>query len=289
MINPSQAFYRVIASKPLYVIADATLLSRSINNILKNAIESMVDKADVLRLAVRSLPAYRAPALPFTPESSLTYGCAAKGPLARIIVHDEGEGMSQSVLDCALERFATSKKADRRRGVGLSSVKSLVDTSGGQLAIYSSPGTGTVFVLDLPAVDPASGEQFLRVTRDVVGNVILVDDDPLALARLEAFFGTEQWEVAGFGNPLEALAFLEQAPMFPQLLVTDRLMPGMDGDQLAERAKKIRPDLPVIMCSHALDGPVSVAVDASLPKPADHEVLKVILAGLDFRTGRSRP
>lgn len=288
MLRPSQAFYRVITSKPLSVIADATLLSRSINNILKNAIESMVDEADVLRLAVRSLPVYRAPTLPFIPVSTLTYGCASKGPLARIIVHDEGEGMSQSVLDCALERFATSKKADRRRGVGLSSVKSLVDSSGGQLAIYSSPGTGTVFVLDLPAVDPVSGEQFLGVTRDVVGNVILVDDDPLALARLEAFFGAEQWEVAGFGKPLEAWAFMEQAPMFPQLLVTDRIMPGMTGDQLAERAKKIRPDLPVIMCSLALDGLVSEAVDASLPKPADHEVLKAILAGLDFRTGRSR-
>lgn len=289
MLKPSQAFYRVITRNPLFVIADATLLSRAINNILKNAIESMVDGADVLRLGVQSLPVYRPPALPFTPESRLTYGCAAKGPLARILVHDEGEGMSQSVLDRALERFATSKKADHRRGVGLSSVKSLVDTSGGQLAIYSSPGTGTVFVLDLPAVDPAREEQLSKITRNVVGNVILVDDDPLVLADLEAFFGAEQWEVARFGNPLEALAFMEQAPMFAQLLVTDRLMPGMPGDQLAERAKKMRPDLPVIMCSHALDGLVSAAVDAALPKPADHKVLKAILAGLDFRAGRSRP
>lgn len=111
----------------------------------------------------------------------------------------------------------------------------------------------------------------------------------LTLARPEDFFGSETWEAARFGNPLEALAFIELVPMFPQLLVTDRLVPGLAGDQLSELAQKIRPHMPVNMRSQALDGLVSDAVDASLPEPTHHEVLHAIFAGLDFRKGRSRP
>ena len=160
-----------------------------------------------------------------------------------------------------------------------------MDTTGGHLAIYSSPGTGTVIVLDLPAVDATSAERVAGIAEDVVGNVILVDDDPLALANLEAFFADRQWEAATFVDPLEALAFLERAPRFPQLLVTDRRMPRMSGDELAERAKRIRSDLPVIMCSSALDASVSDAVDKTLAKPADHEHLQAALAALNLGPG----
>lgn len=125
----------------------------------------------------------------------------------------------------------------------------------------------------------------MAIAEEVVGNVILVDDDPMVLASLGRLFADGRWEVASFVDPFEALAFLEQAPRFAQLLVTDRRMPGMSGDELAMRVKQIRSDLPVVMCSNALDASVPDAVDDTLAKPPNAERLQAVLARLKLGTG----
>ena len=285
LLDVSQTFYHEAPGTPLFVLADPTLFSRAIANLLKNAIESMAYEGRVLRLHVEALPAYVSPVLPFKPKSHLAYGREGRGPLARIVVHDEGMGMPQKVVDRALEEFVSTKGSGRRRGIGLSSVKGLVDSLGGRLEIYSSPAIGTVMVLDLPAVDADGVRQATAIAEEVVGNVILVDDDPMVLASLGRLFADGRWEVASFVDPFEALAFLEQAPRFAQLLVTDRRMPGISGDELAMRVKQIRSDLPVVMCSNALDASVSDAVDATLAKPPNAERLQAVLARLKLVTG----
>ncbi len=285
LLDVSQTFYHEAPGTPLFVLADPTLFSRAIANLLKNAIESMAYEGRVLRLHVEALPAYVRPVLPFKPESHLAYGREGRAPLARIVVHDEGMGMPQKVVDRALEEFVSTKGSGRRRGIGLSSVKGLVDSLGGRLEIHSSPSVGTVMVLDLPAVDADGARQATAIAEEVVGNVILVDDDPMVLASLGRLFADGRWEVASFVDPFEALAFLEQAPRFAQLLVTDRRMPGMSGDELAIRVKQIRSDLPVVMCSNALDASVPDAVDDTLAKPPNAERLQAVLARLKLVTG----
>lgn len=285
LLDVSQTFYHEVPDTDLFVLADQTLLSRAIANLLKNAMEAMAGHGRVLRLQVQALPCYVRPALPFKPESHLNYGSEGQGAVARIIVHDEGVGMPQKVVDRALEEFVSTKGSGRRRGIGLSSVKGLVDSLGGRLEIYSSPAVGSLMVLDLPAVDADGARRATAIAEEVFGNVVLVDDDPMMLAFLGTLFAQGRWEVASFVDPLEALAFLERAPRFAQLLVTDRRMPGMSGDELAIRVKQIRSDLPVVMCSNALDGSVPDAVDATLAKPPNAERLQAALAGLKLVTG----
>ena len=284
-LDVSQTFYHEVPDTPLFVLADPTLLSRAISNLLKNSMESMAGHGRVLRLQVQALPAYVGPVLPFEPESRLAYGREGRGALARIIIHDEGIGMPQQVADRALEAFVSTKGPDGRRGIGLSSVKGLVDSVGGRLGIYSSPAVGSVMVLDLPAVDADGARRATAIAEEVVGNVVLVDDDPMMLAFLGTLFADGRWGVASFVDPLEALAFLERAPRFAQLLVTDRRMPGMSGDELAQCVKQIRSDLPVVMCSNALDASVPSAVDATLAKPPNARRLQAVLAGLKLTTG----
>jgi len=122
LLDVSQTFYHEAPGTPLFVLADPTLFSRAIANLLKNAIESMAYEGRLLRLHVEALPAYVGPDLPFKPEAHLTYGREGRGALARIIIHDEGGGMPQTVADRALEEFVSPKEAGRPRGIGLSSV-----------------------------------------------------------------------------------------------------------------------------------------------------------------------
>ena len=286
LLDISQTFYCKVPDTPLFVLAEPTLFARSMTNLFKNAIEAMTGTGCVLRIELQMLREYAPPTLPFVPAARLVYGSDIAGTMARIIVHDEGIGMPQTVLDHALERFVSTKSAGRRRGIGLSSVKDLVETMGGRLAIFTTAGVGSVFVLDLPArgaesVRPGETEKTL-LAEDTVGNVLLVDDDPAALRRLDILFRTLGWEVASFSNPSEALDFLIRAPNFIQLLVTDRSMPEMSGDQLAARAKQIRPDLPIILCSNALKSAIPAEIDATLAKPADAECLQYILARLNL-------
>ena len=285
LMDVSQTFYREVPDTPLFVLADPTLFSRAVANLLKNAMESMTDGGHVLRLHVHALPTYVEPVLPFKPESHLAYGHRVQGAMARITVHDEGVGMPQAVADRALDEFVSTKGSGRRRDIGLSSVKGLVDSLAGRLEIYSSPAVGSVMVLDLPAVDTDGARRATAVAEEVAGNVVLVDDDPMMLAFLGTLFAAGRWEVASFVDPLEALAFLERAPRFAQLLVTDRRMPEMSGDELAMRVKQIRSDLPVVMCSNALDASVPDVVDATLAKPCNAERLQAVLARLKLVTG----
>jgi len=266
----TQAFYHIEPDEPLHIMVDPTLFSRAVTNLLKNGIESMVGRNGNLNLQLQSLnnPGPHIPS--FEPTARLMLGELVRGPVARIVVQDEGCGMEQDLLDRVLDQFVSSKAQTRRRGVGLTSVKSLVESVGGYLDIMSAPGIGSIFVLDLPSVGQRGGDgpdMFDDLASNIVGNVVLVDDDPHILEFLGNVFETLDWEVAAFLEPTEALAFLEAAPKFPDLLVTDRRMPKIDGDEIARRAKAIRNDLPVLMCSGAIDATVSDCVDFVLSKP----------------------
>ncbi|MES2498209.1 MAG: ATP-binding protein [Pseudomonadota bacterium] len=285
LLEITQTSYCEVPTEPLFVLAESTLFARSMTNVLKNAIEAMAGTGHMLRIEVQSLPTHTPPSLPFEPTARLVYGTAVEGAVARIIVHDEGIGMSQAVLDHALDRFVSTKGKERRRGIGLSSVTALVETLGGRLELFSVPGRGSAVVIDLPARD-AEGKRLGMTDSDesmaesTVANVILVDDEPRSLSMLGMMFRAEEWEVASFSTPLEALDFIKGAPNYAQLLVTDWHMPQMSGGELATHAKRIRPDLPIVLCSNMLPSSIPNAIDEVMTKPPTLERLHAILIGL---------
>jgi PAS domain S-box-containing protein len=285
LLEITQTSYCEVPGAPLFVRAEPTLFARSLANVLKNAIEAMAGTGRVLRIEVQPLPADQPPDLPFEPAARLVYGSVVEGALARIIVQDEGIGMSQALLDQVLDRFVSTKDNGRRHGIGLSSVTALVETLGGRLTFFSLLGTGSAVVIDLPARD-ADGNSLAMQDSDetaaqsTVANVILVDDEPVSRSLLAMMFRAEQWEVASFSNPGEALGFMASAPNFAQLLVTDWHMPKFNGGELAVQAKRIRPDLPIVLCSNMLFPSIPDAIDEVLAKPPNFERLRAVLIRL---------
>ena len=174
------------------------------------------------------------------------------GPYLRFSVSDTGYGMTPDVKERIFEPFFTTKAPGEGTGLGLSVVHGIVKSHGGTITVYSEPGKGSTFHVYLPliqeeAIKPEMDEQAPILT----GNErILFIDDEQALADL----GKQVLERLGYKvttrtSSIEALELFKAQPDQFDLVITDMTMPKMTGDKLAQELMKIRPDIPIIMCT----------------------------------------
>lgn len=172
-----------------------------------------------------------------------------------LIVRDDGTGMSPEILARATEPFFTTKGPGKGTGLGLSMAHGLAEQSGGRLMIESDPGKGTTVELWLPlgvsaSVPTPSPEVTNEPTVTSVSalSILVVDDDPLVLANTAELLEDLGHRVTAVNGGEAALTILRQHGTF-DILVTDQMMPGMTGTQLAKIAKSERPNLPVLLVS----------------------------------------
>ncbi len=178
---------------------------------------------------------------------------AKPGPHVVISVEDTGVGMAQETIDRAFDPFFTTKEVGKGTGLGLSQVQGIVLQSGGHIWLYSEPGRGTVVKIYLPACaeaketkqQPHTAQEQLRGS----GTVLVVEDEPGILRLARRALERYGYEVITAGSAEAALKALELRSQQPDLLVTDVVLPGMSGRQLAERIRKSNPDLPVVYTS----------------------------------------
>jgi PAS domain S-box-containing protein len=206
---------------------------------------------------------------------------AAAGDYVRIAVSDTGAGMPPEVLARALEPFFTTKEAGKGTGLGLAQVYGFVRQSGGGVKIDSAPGRGTTVALFLPrtterpadaANAPARDERPLERGR----SVLLVEDDAGVRTVAENLLLELGCRVETAGDGPTALARL-QAGSPVDLLLTDIVMPGgMSGVELAAEARRLKPELRVLLSTGYAEGKLEAAEAADLPvlqKPYQAEEL----------------
>lgn len=182
------------------------------------------------------------------------------GRYAVLEVVDEGEGMDAETRRHALEPFFTTKPVGEGTGLGLSTAYGIVKQSGGYISISSQPGRGTRVDVYLPASFEEAGEgdgaeiessgvPAAASSGDPAPTVLLVEDDE-ALRRLATSVLEDRgYRVLSPWGPDEALATARRIEEPLDLLVTDVVMPGMSGPELADRIHRDRPDLPVLYIS----------------------------------------
>jgi PAS domain S-box-containing protein len=177
----------------------------------------------------------------------------APGDYAVLVVSDTGGGMTPEVAERALEPFFTTKGIGKGSGLGLSMIYGFAKQSGGHLKIYSEPGHGTTVRLYLPrtATREATAEIAAAPSKSERGTeaVLVVEDDPdvrqLAAAQLRSL----GYQVLEAPDGASAVTLLEGGARI-DLLFTDVVMPGgMNGQQLAEKARELRPQLKVLFTS----------------------------------------
>ena len=211
------------------------------------------------------------------------------GHYVRLCVGDTGVGMDQATRDRAIEPFFSTKGIGQGTGLGLSMVHGLAAQLGGGLLIESTPGEGTTIELWLPMSGQPIGSEDDPVeappARPGRGAALLVDDEELVRMSTADMLIDLGFEVTEAGSAEEALHLIH-AGAAPDVLVTDHLMPGMNGVELARAVRTLMPALPVLIVSGYAEVE-GVARDLPrLTKPFRNAELAASLAALIPPVGR---
>ena len=167
------------------------------------------------------------------------------GRYIEVRVEDSGTGMTPEVLARAMEPFFTTKEMGKGTGLGLSQVYGMVQQSGGDIHIRSAPNEGTTVSLLFP-VDETEGVEAVEAPE--LEKVLVVDDQPDVLDMTCELFRALGMNAIPALSPREAMTFIERMPDI-ELMLSDVMMPGMDGTELARQARHVRPGLKVILTS----------------------------------------
>ncbi len=175
------------------------------------------------------------------------------GRYVMLAVSDTGVGMSPETLAHIFEPFYTTKEPGKGTGLGLSTVYGIVKASGGYVWVYSELGQGTTFKIYLPRVDqpaqPLSAENRPAGVQRGTETILLVEDDPQVNQLSSSVLAHCGYKVLTAANPQEGLALCRTHPQEIHLLVTDVVMPKMNGRQLAEQVARIRPSMKLLYIS----------------------------------------
>ena len=193
-----------------------------------------------------------------TVDADLAKNCAAPatGPHAVLEVADTGTGIPPGILDKIFDPFFTTKPVGKGTGLGLSTVLGLVRSHRGFVRVDSRPGAGTRFRVYLPAAPaetpPTEPEAAAATPRGQGEGVLVVDDEPAALDVVRQILERHGYHVVSARDGDEARTIFDRDPARIQLVLTDMMMPGMDGAALLRHLRKSAPALKAIAMTGGL-------------------------------------
>ncbi|MBI9086230.1 MAG: PAS domain S-box protein [Desulfobacterales bacterium] len=227
------------------VMADPTQIHQIFMNLCTNAAHAMEETGGILGVSVSDVQWTET-------EADASVGIEP-GHYLEITISDTGKGITEQNLPLIFEPYFTTKPTGEGTGLGLSVVHGIIKGYGGEILVESETEKGTTFRIYLPAIDrevhqaPATAE----ANQLPMGNerVLLVDDEFVICET-----GSQILKRLGYGvttrtSSIEALALFRSEPDRFDIVVTDMTMPNMNGDRLAAELLKIRPDIPIILCT----------------------------------------
>lgn len=227
-----------------YVLGDPTEIHQMLMNLCTNSAQAMADNGGTLGVSVEES---------WVDASHEPDGHPLKpGLYLAVTVSDTGPGIDEAVKDRIFDPFFTTKAAHEGTGLGLAVVHGIVTKMGGTITLSSRPGQGAVFQILLTAIHDQAAAVETPNTEVPPGkgeHILLVDDEAALVdtgARLLEGLG---YRVTGTTAPLEALEIFTTDPAGFDLVITDQTMPTMTGEVLVGHLMKVRPDIPVIVCT----------------------------------------
>ena len=259
-----------------YARADPTQIGQILMNLGSNAAHAMRDRCGTFEV--------RLAAVMLDGEEASRFIGLKPGAYLRLTARDTGPGIPPSIQDRIFEPFFTTKRSGEGSGLGLSVVHGIVKSHDGAITVASEPGEGTEFSILLPRITEPAGagpEGALDVPKGTE-RVLFVDDEILqsrAMTRLLGFLG---YRVTAMTDPVEALEAFRKAPDAFDLVILDQTMPRMTGGELATAILRLKPAMPIILCtgfseSLSEEQAAALGIRAFLWKPFSlREIAKVI-------------
>jgi len=174
------------------------------------------------------------------------------GSYACLSVKDTGKGMNQQIIEKIFDPFFTTKETGKGTGMGLSVVHGIIKSMKGSIQVNSQPGKGTQFCVYLPIVRKTLETQPPMTDKSIQGGseqILLVDDEQGIITMVKPALERLGYQVTAHTSSTKALEVFKNSSDKFDLVITDMTMPIMPGDKLAVELIKVRPDIPIFLCT----------------------------------------
>jgi CheY-like chemotaxis protein len=214
-------------------------------NLCTNAAHAMGDRGGLLEVSLSKVD---------LDERTLNASMGIEpGPYSRLRVRDTGHGIPPEVLKRIFDPYFTTKGVGKGTGLGLAVVHGIVKSYGGGIAVSSEVGKGSTFDIYFPSIDEVNSGLGTATAEllplGVHERVLLVDDEQAIVEVGKNILEHLGYEVIARTSSVEALELFKVAPERFDLVITDMTMPNMRGDRLAQEILRIRPGIPIILCT----------------------------------------
>ncbi len=227
------------------VKADPTQIYQIIINLSTNAYHAMEEKGGELKIKLEqvnldksNIPAHDTNIKP--------------GSYACLSVSDTGTGMDREIAGKIFDPFFTTKEKGKGTGMGLSVVHGIVESMNGFIHVDTGPGSGTEFQLYFPVEKYRSDKDEIKPAISITPNIkkiMLIDDEEPVVNVEKQMLEILGYKVISFTSSVKAMNVFEDNPHKFDMIITDMSMPKISGAELSEKMIKIRPDIPILMCT----------------------------------------
>jgi len=225
------------------VMTDPVKIHQVLMNLCTNAAHAMREKGGVLEV--------RSARVDLDSEEIIHYPDLTPGPYLKIQVSDTGHGMEHFIKERIFDPYFTTKETGEGTGLGLAVVHGVVKNHGGAISVESEVEKGTTFTILFPAIESPEETETEKISPIPTGNerILFVDDEKILAELAKTMLESFGYKVVVRTSSVEALELFRAKPDEFDLVLTDMTMPNMTGDKLAGEMLRIRPNIPIILCT----------------------------------------
>ncbi len=263
------------------ILGDPTQMNQLMMNICTNASQAMEETGGTIEVKLEILI--------IDEKSANNYPKLSVGNHIKISVSDTGPGITPNILDRIFDPYFTTREFGESSGMGLTIVHGIVKNHNGVITVKSELGEGTTFNILFPVIDEEPKIEIGKPDELPTGteSILFIDDEKILVNLAGKTLERLGYKVRKSLNPIEALEIFQSSPNSFDLVITDMTMPQMTGAQLSKKLKKVRFDIPIIICtghSAVIDEEKArqLGIDGFLMKPVSmSKISKAIREVLD--------
>ena len=240
---PSTIDVRQSIQSQSVILSDPTQLHQILMNLCTNAAHAMREQGGILEITLTDVE--------LDSDFCSSHPEILPGAYQKLTVSDSGHGMTHEVMRRVFDPFFTTKETGEGTGLGLSVVHGIVKDCGGTITVYSEPDKGTTFNFYFPIIECKTEEKPGEYNIIPTGSerILMVDDEKTIIDLSKKNLTSLGYAVEVRNSSIEALELFKTMPDKFDLVITDMTMPQMTGDKLAQELIKIRPDIPIVLCT----------------------------------------